>query len=42
MRIGRVGFDPESGLTTQVRGINYHDHKEMRTHVRRKYTERLV
>jgi hypothetical protein len=34
MRIGRVEFDPESGVITQVLGMrSYRNHEEVRTHV---------
>ena len=42
MLVGWVEFDPESGLIKQVRGMSYRDHRETRTHVRRRYMERFV
>lgn len=42
MLVGWVEFKPESGLITQVRGMSYRDHEETRTHVWRRYMERLV
>jgi hypothetical protein len=39
MRIGRVEFDPESGVITQVLGRSYRDREEARTHVRRELSE---
>ncbi|HET9964064.1 MAG TPA: hypothetical protein VFQ10_01605 [Rubrobacter sp.] len=37
--IGRVVFDPESGVITQVLGRSYRDYAETRTHVRRELSE---
>ncbi len=42
MRISWEECDPKSGVITQVLGRSYLDHEETRTHVRRRYMERLV